>query len=178
MPHRARSRLDGEARRRLGARMQAAGARVRAARLRRSWGQAELGKCVGLSQSAVSRLELGEGAALSVFVWERVAMALELPLRFELGRDSLELPADAGHLDIQEFLLRLVKDWGIARAVELPNRAGDPTRWTDVGLRVDAQRRLLLLECVNVVGDLGNSFRSADRKRATADELAVAIGHG
>src|SRR4051794_23814907 len=93
MPHRARSRLDGEARRRLGARMQAAGARVRAARLRRSWGQAELGKRVGLSQSAVSRLELGEGAALSVFVWERVAMALELPLRFELGRDSLELPA-------------------------------------------------------------------------------------
>jgi hypothetical protein len=34
------------------------------------------------------------------------------------------------------------------------------------------------VECVNVFGTVNASIRSSDRKRAEAEELAVAIGHG
>ncbi len=158
--------------------MSAAGSRVKAARLRRRWTQADLGRRVGLHQSAVSRLELGEGATLSVLAWERTASALELPLAFEIGRDAKEEPPDSGHLRMQELILRLGRQTGAARIFELPTKPADPTRSTDVGLRDDTHRRLTLVECVNLFGNINASIRSGDRKRAEAEELAIAIGHG
>ena len=61
----------------------------------------------GLSQTMISEIELGNGGALSLVAWQRLAIVLDLPLHFELGRDPLEEPRDAGHLAIQELVLRL-----------------------------------------------------------------------
>src|SRR5215213_693832 len=178
MAERRRTATDAEARRRLSQRMRVAGEKVRLARRRRRLTQAELGRRVGVHQSAISRLELGDGAAYSVLVWERVTMALELPLDFALGRDARQEPSDAGHLIVQELVLRLARTWSPGRRFELPNRSADPTRWTDVGIRDDGRRRLLQIECVNVMDNFGAAIRSGDRKRAAAEEVAVAIGHG
>jgi transcriptional regulator with XRE-family HTH domain len=172
------SRQETEARRRLQPLMQREGAKVRAARRRRRWTQAELGRRAGLSQVTISRMERGDGATLSLVAWQRVADALELPLDLKLGRDAREETVDAGHLAIQELVLRLGRGVGLTRRFELNNRPSDPTRWTDVGLLDPVHRRMLLIECVNVFGDIDASVRSSDRKAAEAEALAIALGHG
>jgi transcriptional regulator with XRE-family HTH domain len=145
---------------------------------RRRFTQAQLAVKVGLSQSCISDAELGDGGSLSIAAWQRMALVLGIPLRVELGRDPLQLPEDAGHLDIQELVLRLGREIGCARTFELATRPEDPTRSTDVGLTDDTHRRLLQIECVNTFGKINAAIRSSDRKRAEAEQLAVAIGHG
>jgi hypothetical protein len=110
-------------------------------------------------------------------VWQQVALVLELPLDVTLGRDAHEEPADAGHLGLQELILRLGRSTGRRRTFELATKPADPIRSTDVGLIDDTQRRLILIECVNSFGNVNAAIRSADRKRAEADGLAIAIGN-
>ncbi|HUG48112.1 MAG TPA: helix-turn-helix transcriptional regulator [Candidatus Limnocylindria bacterium] len=178
MATRRRSRRDEEARRQLAHAMAEAGAKVRTARKRRKWSQAQLASRADVSQSAISRLELGHGATLSILVWRRVALALQLPLEFALGRDALEPATDAGHLQVQELMMRLGRKLGVQRMFELPTRPADPARSTDVGWRDDAHRRLIQIECVNSLGSINAALRSTDRKRSEAEALAVAVGHG
>jgi len=59
---------------------------------------------------------------------------------------------------------------------ELPTRPSDPSRSTDVCLRDDRARLLVLIECWNTFGDVGAAVRSTNRKLAEAAELAIAIG--
>ncbi len=108
--------------------------------------------------------------------WQRIALALDRPLRVELARDQLDEPVDAGHLAIQELVLRLTRAAGYRTTFELPTRPSDPTRSADVGLRSDRARRLVLVECWNVIGDIGGAARSTNRKLAEAEQLAVGIG--
>jgi hypothetical protein len=70
-------------------------------------------------------------------------------------------------------VLRLSRVAGYGRSFALPTRPANPSRSVDVGLRDDARRRLILLEAVNTVGDLGASVRSSSRKRAEAEALAA-----
>lgn len=154
------------------------GAKIRRARKRRRLTQAQLAARVGLSQSTISDIEIGEGASLSIHVWQRLASFLELPLRVEVGRDAIAEPADAGHLRIQELMLRLGRAGGYLRTFELTTKPADPSRSVDVNLRDDIHRRLLRIECVNTFGDIGAAVRSSDRKGADCQGLAIAIGHG
>lgn len=158
--------------------MRREGAKVRLARKRRNLTQAALGAKCGLSQSAISDLEIGDGGGLSLVAWQRVAIVLDVPLRVELGRDAIEQPVDAGHLQIQELVMRLGRAAGYRRTFELPSRPSDPSRSTDVGLFDDTARRLLQIECVNTFGDIGAAIRSSDRKRAEADAVAIARSEG
>lgn len=158
--------------------LQREGEKVRAARRRRGWTQAELGRRAGLSQVTISKVERGEGGTLSLVAWQRVADALELPLDLKLGRDAYEDTRDAGHLAMQEFLLRLGRRSGYPRTFELRTKPSNPSAWVDVGLVDHGRRRLLLLECVNAMEDIGASARSSDRKQSEAEALAIAIGNG
>ena len=97
-------------------------------------------------------------------------------MRIELRRDGREEPADAGHLAIQELVLRLGRRAGSRGTFELPTRPSDPSRSTDVGLRHDRARLLILVECWNTFGDVGAAVRSTNRKLAEAADLAVVIG--
>src|SRR5687767_15821816 len=60
----------------------------------------------------------------------------------------------------------------------MPTKPSDPKHSTDVGLVDHAHQRLLLVECVNSLGDIGAAMRSSDRKAKEADGLAIALGHG
>jgi transcriptional regulator with XRE-family HTH domain len=171
-----RPEIRSEAARRNREQLSRLGAQVRASRKFRRWTQARLGALVGVARSTVSAIERGFGGSHTLDTWQRLAVALDLPLRIDLGRDPLADTADAGHLAIQELVLRLARAAGYTRGFEVPTRPADPARSTDVGLRDDRRRMMLLVECWNTIGDLGAAARATSRKLAEADALAVAQG--
>ncbi len=97
-------------------------------------------------------------------------------MRIELRRDAREEPADAGHLALQGLVLRLGRRAGFAGTFELPTRPVDPSRSTDVALRDDRRRLLVLVECWNTFGDVGAAIRSTNRKLAEAAGRAIVLG--
>ena len=149
------------------------GRAARDARIRRRLTQKQLGAKVGLSQASISRAERGKGGGLTLDAWQRIALALGVQLQVTLQRDPQQEPADAGHLGIQELVLRLGRHNGYPRMVELKTRATDPWRSIDVALAADQRQTLLIVECWNTFGDVGASIRSSNRKRAEAEEYAA-----
>ena len=174
MPTRVRTRLALDAQRANREQVARLGRDVREARIRRRLTQQQLGARVGLSQSAISRAERGLGGGLTLDAWQRIALALGITLAVRLQRDPQEQPADAGHLALQELVLRLGRAAGYRTMVELPTKPAEPWRSIDVALVDDAHRRLLVVECWNTIGDVGTAARTSARKRAEAEALAAA----
>ena len=173
MPGRRRTELAVEADRRGREQLGALGATVRDARARRHLSQAQLGARVGLSRAAISRAERGLGGGLAIDTWQRIGLALAMPLSISLQRDPKQEPADAGHLGIQELVLRVTRPHGYRGLVELRTGATDPGRSIDVALVHDPRRRLLVVECWNTIGDIGAAARGSDRKFDEAQALAA-----
>lgn len=148
-------------------------AQVHAARERRGWTQARLAQAAGVGRLVVGRLERGEGR-LDLELLQRVALALGLPLTLALGRDRDELPSDAGHLLIQELVLRHARANGISGSFEFATRPAESWRSVDVGLTMPATRQIVVVECWNTIGDIGAAARASTRKRAEAETAAVA----
>jgi len=171
-----RSALQLEADRVADSALVAMGRAIAEARRRRRLTQAQLAIRVGTSRSTISRIEIGQGHGVPVELWIRIAVALGVPARFELGRHPLEGPADAGHLGIQELLLTMGRRAGYGGTFELPLPGTDPSRFVDVFLRSDTARRLVVAECHNMVGNVGAELRSFERKLALARDLAVVLG--
>ena len=131
---------------------------------------------MGVVQPTISDLERGRGASLSLDVWQRTFLALDRDVRFEATRDPRDEPADAGHLAMQELLLRWHARLGAPARSKLPTKPAEPWRSTDVGIRHDRHRVLILVECWNTFGDIGAAARSTNRKLAEAATLRRAIG--
>lgn len=147
------------------------GGTVRQTRRARRMSLSELGDKVGLSATRVAEIERGEGVGTPLEVWVALGIALERPLAVTLSRpigeprDGLR---DAGHLEIQEFLLVQAARLGRNGTFELPTRPLDPSRSTDIGLRDPHDRLRILAECWNTFGDLGAATRATIRKAAEA----------
>ncbi len=171
-----RPALAAEAERRNREQLARLGAAIRSARLRRRLSQRELAARAGIAAVSISRLERGLGGVHSVDTLQRVCLALGVPLRVEVGRDPREEAADAGHLAIQELLLRLARACGRTGAFELPTRPSDPSRSADVGSRDDRYRVLILQEAWNRLEDIGGGARSTARKVTEAEGLAALVG--
>jgi len=154
----------------------ALGRTVRDARLRRHWSQRALAEKVGLTSQRIGQLELGEGSSTSLEIWFTLGQVLGIPLRVSFQRDAFADVVDAGHLKLQDLILRLGRLCGRDRAFELPTRPLDPAHSIDVFLRDDALRVLFINECWNTFGNINASVRSTHRKIAEAHQLAVAIG--
>jgi transcriptional regulator with XRE-family HTH domain len=152
------------------------GQSVRAARTRRRWTQRQLAERLGVSRSRVAQLEGGTGGAVPSATWFTLSVVLDIPLRVEFGRDALTEPIDAGHLKMQELMLRLGRQLGIARTFELPTRPQDPALSVDVCWRDDTRRVLILNECWNTFGSVNAAVRSTHRKMAEAEQLAAPMG--
>ena len=167
-----RSALEVEAER-LGSGLSAQVARdVRTSRRRRGWTQADLARRAGVSRHVVGRIERDE-THLDVDALQRIAVALGRRLEVRFGRDPQEEPADAGHLAIQELILRLGREAGYPGTFELATRPTEPWRSIDVVLAAPARRVMILNECWNTVGDVGAAARSSTRKAAELEELAA-----
>jgi transcriptional regulator with XRE-family HTH domain len=176
MVKRKRSPLAIDARRRTQEQTAWLGGELRRSRLGRRLTQQQASERVGIARSTWSAAERGEGAGLTLETWQRMTMAVGRPLRIDLPRDALDEPADAGHLALQELVLRLARAAGYNTSFELPTKSADPRRSADVGLRDDRRRRLLLVEVWNTFGDIGAAARSTNRKGAEAAGLAAALG--
>lgn len=150
------------------------GGEVRRSRGRARLTQAQLAGRVGLSRPTISAIERGLGGGHTLDTWQRLGIALRRPLRVELARDPDEAPADAGHLALQELVLRLARRAGWRGSFELPTKPAEPWRSTDVGLVGHGGRWLLLVECWNTFGDVGAAARSSNRKLAEASQLVAA----
>ncbi len=137
--------------------------------------QAELGRRVGVGQSRISEIERGQGGGATLGLWVALGVALDRPLAVSLSRDVATEPVDAGHLAVQELVMRLARTNGRAATFELPTRPADPARSIDVGIRDDRQRTLIAIEIWNRVDDFGAAVRAHDRKVAEAAGLAIAI---
>ena len=152
------------------------GRRARTARIRRRLTQAALAQRVGISRSRLADLELGRGARAPLTNWFLFGNALGIDVRVMFGRDASEPTTDAGHLAIQELVLRLGRAAGFDREFELPTGATERAHSIDVRLLDRPKRRMVIVECWNTIGDLGAASRSTDRKGAEAHALAAAIG--
>lgn len=176
MPRPRRPELHAAARQANREQLARMGTELRTSRRRRGLTQSALGNRIGVTQSTVSQVERGFGGTLSIDVWQRLFVGLGRRLVIDAGRDPIREPVDAGHLRIQELVLRIGRAAGYQSLFELPTRPIDPSRSTDVCLRSDTMRRLLLIECWNTITDVGAASRSTNRKLADAANLAVAIG--
>jgi hypothetical protein len=142
---------------------------VRAAR-RRRWTLGLLGRKVGISTTRLSELERGLGTRAPLETWIALGVALERPLAMAFSR-PLTPPTgtrDAGHLQIQEHILRLARATGRPGTFELPTRPTNPSRSTDVGIRDPANQARVLAECWNTFADLGAAVRATRRKEQEA----------
>jgi hypothetical protein len=79
-------------------------------------------------------------ATVSLDVWQRIFVALDRPLLIEAGRGALEETADAGHLAMQELILRLARASGVSGAFELPVPAAAGRNSIDVSSFVMSAR--------------------------------------
>lgn len=176
MPKRKPRELAAEAQRLNREQLAKLGGRVRAARLRMRATQRAMAALAGISRSSWSDIERGFGGGHTMDTWQRIGLALGMPLIVDLPREMTADTADAGHLAIQELMLGLGRRTGFTGSFELPTKPSEPWRSTDVALRSDTRRLLILEECWNTIGDVGAATRATNRKVAEAEALAIALG--
>lgn len=141
-------------------------------RERRGWTRSKLASHAGLGRMVVSRIERGL-TNLDVDALQRIGAAMDRPLVVTFGRDPLDQPLDAGHLAIQELILRLAAGAGFGSTFEFPTRPAEPWRSIDVCLTSRADNAVVIVECWNSIGDIGAAIRSTDRKRAELASVVV-----
>jgi len=172
MPGRRRPALAIEAdrrRREISARI---GGELKLMRTRRSWTQGDLAERAGLGRMVVNRLERG-ATSTDIDVLVRISLVLNAPLNIAFGRDPRADVADAGHLGMQELLLRFARQNGYVGGLELPTRPAEPWRSVDVVLAAAGRQRMICVECWNTIGDIGAAVRGSARKAAELEQLAV-----
>ena len=158
----------------------ALGRGVRIGRKRLHLTQAQLGARIGIHQTGVSRIELGFGGSRPLGLWVRCGVVLGQPLAVSLSKPvgAMRQPIDAGHLQMQEALLRAARATGRTATFELPTRPADPSRSIDVCVRDPRRRVLVIEEAWNTFGDIGAAVRATNRKAAEASDLATTIDDG
>jgi transcriptional regulator with XRE-family HTH domain len=165
--------MAAETERRVSERRARLGGQVRTLRSRRRWSQERLGERAGVGRLVISRIERGIGA-FDLETLERLGLALGVPLAIEFGRDPREQVADAGHLAMQELVLRTGRHAGYHGQFELPTRPSEPWRSIDVGLFNVRRRVAICAECWNVIGDIGAASRTSARKQAELEDMWTA----
>ncbi len=131
----------------------------------------DLAPRVGLSTARLSEVERGLGGSLPLASWVRLGIAVGRPFAIRLSPSiHPERLGDAGHLDLQEWVLRLARRRGWHAGLEVPTRPADPSRSVDVLVR--APNGVLVLECWNTIRDFGAAVRATTRKLVEAEALA------
>ncbi len=150
---------------------------VRSGRKRMRITERELSDRVGVDQTRISQIELGKGEGAPLSLWIALGVALDQPLAVAFSRPLGESrqPIDAGHLEMQEFLLGLARTTGRSASFELPTRPADPSRSIDVCIRDARHRALIVEEAWNTFGDIGAAIRATHQKGAQAADLAATI---
>lgn len=141
-------------------------------RRRRKWTQAELAWRARVGRLVIGRAERGIGK-LDLETMERIGLAFGVALVVHYSRDPREDVADAGHLAMQELVLRLGRAAGYTAQFELPTRPSEPWRSIDVAFGSHLRRVAIDVECWNTFGNIGAAARSSTRKLAELEQIAL-----
>src|SRR4029079_1036044 len=101
------------------------GGQARDARRIRRRTIASVAKAIGISTARLSEIERGLGLGAPLTTWVALGIAIGRPLAIRFSAPLVidrSAPADAGHLEIQEFLLGLARANGRLGTFELPTR--------------------------------------------------------
>jgi transcriptional regulator with XRE-family HTH domain len=153
---------------------------VRRARREHRLTQAQLARRVGLHQTQISRIELGHGEHAPLSTWVSIGVVLGRPLAASFSRPlghSRE-PVDAGHLAMQEYLVRRAREFGRTATVEVPTRPSVAADVVDVLLVDRMNRVMILVEAWNTFGDLGAAIRTTRRKAADLADRGASQDRG
>jgi hypothetical protein len=131
-----------------------------------------------VSQSAVSRVERGILAGISVACIEGLVVALggEIDVRVRWRGEELDRLLDATHAAIGEALVRLLTGLGRECAVEVTFAIRGEHGSVDLLAWHPQSGRLLVVEDKSVVPDLQKMLSSLDRKVRLAREIAASRG--
>ena len=151
---------------------------LRALRMRRGWRQLDLAERVGVSQSLIARVERGGAGRLRLDSLERIAKALEarLSVRLDWRGEAADRLLDAGHAELVEFLLGLLREAGWAGIPEVTFSVGPERGSFDILAWHEPTGTLLIVEVKTVVPDMQAMLATFDRKQRHAN--GVARGRG
>jgi transcriptional regulator with XRE-family HTH domain len=150
------------------------GLSLRALRIRRRLTQSDLAAMVGLSRSAIARIERGHADRATVRTIVRVASALgaSVSIRILWHGEALDRLLDAAHADLTDLILRLMRDSGWELATEVSFNIRGERGVIDVLAFHPATGALLVIEVKSVVPDLQGMLGTLDRKVRIATDLA------
>jgi transcriptional regulator with XRE-family HTH domain len=155
--------------------LQKFGRSVRALRHRLGWRQVDLAGRCGTSQAAVSRVERGDLAGVSVGSVEALVVALggELDVRIRWRGEGLDRLLDSVHAAIGESLVRTLDGLGWECAVKVTFWIRGERGAVDLLAWHPPTGRLLVIENKSVVPDLPRMLSSLHRKVRLAREIAA-----
>ena len=150
------------------------GLSIRALRRRRAWTQDDLARRCGLSRSAVSRVERGQGDALTVRVLAGIAGALgaRISMRVLWQGEELDRLLDGDHARLVEVVVALLVTAGWVVAPEATFAVGVERGSIDVLAWHPATGHLLVVEVKSVVPDVQATLAGIDRKSRLAPAIA------
>jgi transcriptional regulator with XRE-family HTH domain len=158
--------------------LQKFGRSVRALRHRLGLRQVDLAGRCGTSQVAVSRVERGDLAGVSVGSIEALVVAPggELDVRVRWRGEQLDRLLDSAHTAIGESLVRTLTGLGWECAVEVTFWIRGEKGAVDLPAWHPPTGRLLVIENKSVVPDLQSMLSSLHRKVRLAREIAAQRG--
>jgi transcriptional regulator with XRE-family HTH domain len=147
---------------------------MRALRRRRGWTQQQLADRVGISRSAISRIERGNGDTLTVRLLTRAAGALgaRVSMRVLWQGEELDRLLDREHAALVEWLVRTLAAAAWTVEPEVTFRIGPERGSIDVLARHSATGHLLVVEVKSVVPDIQALLAGIDRKARVAPVVA------
>jgi transcriptional regulator with XRE-family HTH domain len=151
---------------------------VRALRRRRGWTQAGLGARIGLSPSAVGRIERGRADRVTLRTLERVSAALgsRVDIRLLWNGESLDRFLDQRHASLVDATLERLNRAGWNAEVEVSFAIRGERGSIDILGFHPPTASLLVVEVKSVVPDLQAMLVSLDRKGRLAREIALGRG--
>ena len=150
----------------------------RALRIRLGWRQEDLAARSGRSQSAVSRVELGQISGMPIAVLEDLAGALDARLVVRLlwrGADADRL-LDAAHASLVEVMVRRLEMHGWAATPETTFSVFGERGSIDVLARHPSRRNPLVVEVKTSIGNIQELIATHDRKARLAPSLGLDPG--
>lgn len=151
---------------------------IRALRLRKDWSQAALADRAGVSREAVSRMERGELAGMTIARVDKIATALgaSVSVHVRWQGEQLDRLVDAAHAALQQAVAELLINLGWVVRVEFSfNHFGDRGR-VDVLAFHPPLRILLVTEVKSGLGDMQDTLGRLDVKARLGGVLAREAG--
>jgi transcriptional regulator with XRE-family HTH domain len=150
------------------------GRALRALRIRRDLGQADLARRVGVSRTTISRIERGQLASMTLRRLSDVAAALGASLHVSVrwNGEALDRLLDEGHARLVAAVVGYLNELGWETAVEVSFAVGPERGSIDVLGYHRATAALLVGEVKSVVPDAGGTVYGLDRKARVAPVVA------